>query len=193
MAKQNESSILQGLDIGSARSVLQSRGGSPLSELLTDLATDVIDQLKVALKTRDINISSMGLSQSIGVTEINLSGGSISIGVSADFYWKYVNYGVNGTEVNHGAPNWGPAPAGEKSFSQAISEWIPQRGLQLPPQFDTFEQFTFAIMANIRKFGQEPRPFFEDVVNPHLADTLREPIEKLIGRSIEVIIASPWQ
>lgn len=193
MAKKNEGAVVASMGIGSAKAVLENKGSSPLSILLTELATNVVEQLKEALKNRDINTSSMGLSQSIGVTEILLSSGSVSIGISAEFYWKYVNYGVNGEETNHGSPTWGSAPAGEQSFFQAIQQWIPQRGLQLPPQFNTFEEFTFAIMTNIRKHGQSPRPFFEDVVNPQIADTLRVPIEELVGRSIEIVIASPWQ
>lgn len=189
----NEADILSALNLGSSKAVLENKGNSPLSELLVSMSEDVIAQLKGALVARNINTSSQGLSQSLHVSEIKIAGSEVKVGISAEFYWKFVNYGVNGTEIHRGAPDWGSVPAGDKSFSQAIREWIPQRGLQLPPEFSSFESFTYAIMTNIRKKGKEARPFFEDVVNDKLVETLREPIEKVIGRSIEISIASPWQ
>lgn len=189
----NEADILSALNLGSSKAVLENKGNSPLSELLVSMSEDVITQLKAALVARNINTSSQGLSQSLHVSEIKIAGSEVKVGISAEFYWKFVNYGVNGAEIHRGAPDWGSVPAGDKSFSQAIREWIPQRGLQLPPEFSSFESFTYAIMTNIRKKGKEARPFFEDVVNDKLVETLREPIEKVIGRSIEISIASPWQ
>lgn len=189
----NEAEILNALNLGSSKAVLENKGNSPLSELLVSMSEDVIAQLKGALVARNINTSSQGLSQSLHVSEIKIAGSEVKVGISAEFYWKFVNYGVNGTDIHRGAPDWGSVPAGDKSFSQAIREWIPQRGLQLPPDFSSFESFTYAIMTNIRKRGKEARPFFEDVVNDKLVETLREPIEKVIGRSIEISIASPWQ
>lgn len=189
----NEAEILRRLNLGTSKEVLENRGNSPLSELLTSLSEEIVDRLRQALVDRDINTSSQGLSQSIGISEIKIDGDQVNVAISAEFYWKYVNYGVNGTEINHGAPAWGPAPSGEQSFSQAIREWIPQRGLQLPPEFSSFEQFTYAIMTNIRKFGKEARPFFQDVVNERLVEELREPITNVIGRAIEISIVSPWQ
>lgn len=189
----NEDEIVAALDFGASRAVLENKGNSPLSQLLNALATDVTEQLKKALVDRDINTSSLGLSQSIKTIPMKIEGDTVFVGISAEFYWKFINYGVNGIKVHRGAPDWGSVPSGDKSFSQAIRDWIPQRGLQLPPEFSSFESFKYAIMGHIRNEGKEARPFFEDVVNDKLVETLREPIEKVIGRSIEISIASPWQ
>lgn len=193
MAKVNEAAILQALTAGTSRAVLENRGNSPLAELLVDLCEDVVEQLKAALKERNINTSSLGLSQSLHVSDISISGNELSVGISAAFYWKYVNYGVNGTEINHGAPEWGPPPPSELSFKDAILQWIPQRGVQLPPEFSSFDSFAYAIMTNVRKHGKEARPFFEDVVNATLIETMREPIQKIIGRAIQISIVSPFK
>lgn len=189
----NEGEIVKALTFGSSREVLRNKGNSPLSRLLTELATDVTEQLKQALVNRKINTSSLGLSQSLKTIPLKIEGDTVFVGISAEFYWKFVNYGVNGLKVHRGAPNWGPQPPGDQSFSQAISQWIKQRNVKLPPEFSSFDQLTYAIMGHIRNEGKEARPFFEDVVNDKLVETLREPIEKVIGRSIEISIASPWQ
>lgn len=188
-----ESEILAQLDLGASRAILDNKGDSMLSRLLIDLCDEVVTELKDALKNRDINTSSMGLSQSIGVNGVQFNGDSVSVGITADFYWKYVNYGVNGTEINHGAPEWGVAPAGERTFKQSILEWIPQRGVMLPQEFKSYESFAYAIMANVRKKGKAPKPFFQDVVNKALVAKMEKPISALIGRAIIVNIVSPWQ
>lgn len=193
MAPVNESAILESLNLGSSREILKSSPGSPLSQLLLQAAQDTVEKLKVALKDRDVNTSSQTLSQSAAVTEVSVNGSEVSIGVSMDFYWKFVNYGVNGTELNRGAPNWGSVPSSEKTFHQSILEWIPKRGLMLPPSFQSYDSFAFAIMTNIRKFGVEARPFFTDVVNERLLEALQGPIEGVLRQAVTISIVEPWQ
>lgn len=169
-----------------------------MSKLLVSLSEDIVKDLKQALVDRNINTSSLGLSQSIHVNEINFKGETLSVGISADFYWKYVNYGVNGTEINRGAPDWGPSPPGEMSFAESIRKWIPQRGIIPEPDeitgiTPTYDQLTYMIMSKIKRDGKAARPFFEDVVNDTLVAKLREPVEAVIGRAIEIAIISPWQ
>jgi hypothetical protein len=171
---------------------LDNKPDSPLGKLLTELTEDVIKQLQDRLVARDIN-ASLGLSQSIVPTDVFIEGNTVGVGISMDFYWKYVNYGVNGTEINRGAPNWGGAPQQSKTFLQAIREWIPQRGLTLPEGFTDYDSFAWAIMSNKRKKGQEARPFFTDVINESLVNVLKEPIERLLGRAVEISIVEPWQ
>lgn len=192
MAK-GEADIVRGLNLGQSRDILENRGGSKLSELMLDMAGQIVERLKQKLDEKNINTTSQALSQSIGVRDLTIDGNSITVSIEADYYWKYVNYGVNGSEVDHGAPDWGPEPGNGKSFKQNILEWIPKRGLALPQQFTNFDQFAFAIMTNIRKFGTEPRPFFDEVVNSALETELAEPFEALMGEAINIRILSPWQ
>jgi len=180
-------------NVGTSKAILKNEPGSLLGALLVDLMQDVTERLQKALVDRQVNTSRRNLSQSIKPGEVVYTGKEVAVGVSMDFYWKYVNYGVNGTEVNNGAPNWGPAPAQEKSFFESIRDWIPTRGVSLPPEFTSYESFTFAIMNSVKKEGQKKRPFFEDVVNNNLIQELKGPIERVMGRAIEVSIVAPWQ
>ncbi len=192
MAGNSEAEILRRLDLGASRAIIDNKPTSPLGDLLVGLSEEVIERLQDRLKFYDVNASG-GLSQSLGVTEVNISGDVISVGISADFYWKFINYGVNGTETHHGAPSYGQQPRGEQSYSESIKGWIQHRGLQLPPQFRSFDSFTFAIMTNIKKHGKKARPFFSDVVNNKLVDVMREPIQAVFGRALTVTIVEPWQ
>jgi len=187
-----EGSIISGLNLGSSKKVLEGATDSPLTKLLTNLTQDVIDQLSKNIDKYNISASNE-LKQSIKPTSVKLEGDLVSDGISANFYWKYLNYGVNGTEMQYGAPSWGKETGGTKSFKDSITDWIGNRGITLPAQFSSYDSFAFAIMTNKKKHGEKPRPFFTDVVNSKLVDTLKEPIEKLLKRSIEITIVEPWQ
>ncbi len=188
----DEGSIINALNLGSSKEALKASPSSPLSKLLQGLTSDVIQALTKRMDYYDISASN-NLKQSIKPTSVKLDGSVLSVGISADFYWKYLNYGVNGTEQKYGAPNWGTETQNTKSFKDNITDWISYKGITLPQQFSSYDSLAFAIMTNKKKTGEKPRPFFTDVVNDKLTQTLREPIEKLLKRSIEIVIAEPWQ
>ena len=180
------------LNVGSSKAILNNTPSNPLSALLLKLTQDVIADLRKAIAARDVD-ASRNLSQGIKPTKVIYSGKSVSVGVTMDFYWKYVNYGVNGTEVSHGAPNWGKAPGSGVSFHDSIKNWISQKGIGLPEQFKTYDSFAWAVQNSVVKNGQKPKPFFEDVINDQLINVLKKPIQKLLGKSIKLNIISPWQ
>jgi hypothetical protein len=188
----NEADILSKLNLGTSKAVIQGQPNSPLGELLQGLAQDVTDMLTKSLDGYDVN-ASRNLRQSIKPTKVIQDGNTVVVPIEADFYWKFVNFGVNGSEVNHGAPAWGTQEPQSVSFHQAIIEWIPTTGTTLPEQFSSYDSWAWAIQSSIVKNGKKARPFFTDVVNEKLVEYLREPISTLLGRSIEIAIAEPWQ
>jgi hypothetical protein len=186
----NEAAILNKLNLGTSAQVLTASTDSPLSALLKDLTQGVIDELGRNIDKYNISASN-NLKQSIKPTKIVSEKDSVSIGISAEFYWKYVNYGVNGISRSHGAPNYGKENASAPSFYESINQWVRNRGITATDI--SYEQLTFAIMKHVQEEGKAPRPFFTDVVNDNLVKVLQKPIEKLIGRAITVTIIDPWQ
>ena len=180
-------------NVGVSNAILENKGSSPLDQLMLDLTLSVTDQLRKKLVDYDINTSSLGLSHSIQPTEVTHENGILTIGIKAEDYWKYVNYGVNGEKINRGAPNWGTQRNNGKSFHQNILEWIPKRGLIKPDKFDTYEAFAWAIRRKIIDNGKEARPFFSDVVNEKLVNFMRPQIEQLLGEAITINIVAKWQ
>lgn len=192
MADVNQ--IVNSLNIGKAKQVIESQTKSPLATLLQSLANEVVQMLASRLTEYDA-VASNNLVQSIQLDKLELKGSTLSLGIKSDFYWKFVNFGVNGIERSHGAPAWGSQPKQELSFHQSIKEWIRNKGIVAPEQFNNnYDSFAWAIVRNKIKYGQEARPFLTDVVNDNLVDYLREQIQTLLGRSIEILITEPqWQ
>lgn len=180
-------------NLGTAKDILDGDPSSPLAKLLQDLIQDVTNQLVQKLADYDA-VASGNLMQSIKPTEkAYLDGDVLSVHITAPFYWKFINYGVNGTQISRGAPAWGQQAPQDRSFHANIMDWIRNRGITLPEQFETYNSFAWAIMKNIEKKGQEKRPFFTDVVNEKLYDALTAPISTLIGRAITVKIIEPYK
>lgn len=179
-------------DLGTAKDILEGDPSSPLANLLREMMQEVTDQLVDKLAQYDA-VASGNLMQSIQPSATaEIEGDVLSVSISAPVYWKFVNYGVNGTEVNRGAPVWGSIPQ-DQSFHTSIMEWIRNRGITLPEQFGTYDSFAWAVMKSIQKNGIEKRPFFTDVVNEKLYSYFEESISTLIGRAITVKIVEPWQ
>jgi hypothetical protein len=181
------------ITVGNAKAILDGTVGTPLDELLRSLVQDVTNDLVESLDKYDISASSNLRQSIVPETNVTKDGSVVSIGIKADFYWKFVNHGVNGTEVNHGSPSWGKQQAGEKSFHASIMDWTRNRGIVMPEQFGTYEAFAFAIMGSIKRDGKAPRPFFTDVVNDTLILKLEKPISEFFKEAITVKIVEPWQ
>ena len=190
--KVNEADILSGLNVGNAKTSLDNSNNSPLGNLLVKLNQAIIDDLQQSIQARDIN-ASRNLSQGITPSDVIINGNEVEVNISMDFYWKYINYGVNGTEQNNNAPSWGSAPSQTLSFHDSILAWKSDRGITLPSNFDDYDSFAWAIQTNIKKYGKKPRPFYDDVINEKLVKVLEAPIRKLLGESIKLTIVASWQ
>lgn len=180
--------VISKLNLGNAKATIAASIGSPMNNLILGVHQEIIDKLGIKLVEYQA-VASNRLKQSI-VSVDESKPGVISVAMSADFYWKYVNYGVNGTVMNHGAPTWGPAPKSTLTFHDAILEWIRDTGLQAKPG-QTYEQMAFVIMRFIKMYGAEPRPFFTDVVNKQLQTYLSKSISAVMKKAITIEIKEP--
>jgi hypothetical protein len=181
------------ITVGNSEAILKGLPGTPLEGLLKDLMQDVADQLVTEMDRLDIAASRRLRQSIIPDKQVTKEGNVVTIGLSADFYWKFVNYGVNGTEVQHGAPSWGRQPPGEVSFHKSIMDWTMDRGITMPAQFDTYDSFAWAVMANVRKKGKQARPFFTNVVNETLTTKIQGELSAFFKEAITVNIVEPWQ
>lgn len=188
-----EAQILKSLNLGSSKKALSNDPKSPLAQLLELFTNDIVDDLRTSLDKHDADASG-NLKQSIVPTKTKVKGSEVSIEIEAPFYWKFVNFGVNGSLINRGAPNWGKQSSGGwQEFEREIGEWIRNRGITLSEQFTSYKSLNYVIRKSIKEKGKAPRPFFSDVVNDTLIRELEEPISELMKRAITIKIVEPWQ
>ena len=95
--------------------ILEQFGSIMKSEVIEPLENSVegvvskwlqgrIDYAKKLLADDNRNTTAGALSASIRQGQFDLSQeGKISVTVLAEDYWQYINFGVNGTQVNHGS------------------------------------------------------------------------------------------
>tara|TARA_R110000868_G_scaffold119142_3_gene315653 strand:+ start:720 stop:1295 length:576 start_codon:yes stop_codon:yes gene_type:complete len=190
----DEGQIMAGLDLGGARATLEGKKGSPLEMFLEASIQSVIDQLRNKLDSYDASASGR-LQQDLIPTEPVEKNGMLTVGIDVQdaFYWKFVNYGVNGTLVNRGAPSWGAVTSQAESMSQALRGWEGDRGITYVNGHSSWTSKSHVEGMGLVERGQIARPFFTDVVNKTLADSLAGPISKLLGKAIKIKIIEPWQ
>jgi hypothetical protein len=187
------SDVIKNMNIGVSKQTIEGQENSPLHVLMMGLHQEIIDRLNDSITKYDA-VASNRLKQSL-VTVDQSSSGVISVGVSADFYWKYVQYG---TGPQHRPPanglpeTWGVKPAGTPTFKDAILGWIRDRGLKTKPG-QTYDQMAFGIMMAIKRDGTKARPFFTDVVNAELKAYLTKSISEVYKEAIKIEIKEPWQ
>ena len=186
-----ESDLIDSLDSGRAESILKNTSDNPLTDLLLRLTNEIIEELREALLVPNSEghkpYASGELAQSIVPSKITPE----LVELSAAPHWKYINYGVNGINVNRGAPTHGKAPKGELTFYKAIQKWLIDKGIKPKEEDITQEQLAGMIVNHVRMTGIEATHFFDKVINDEKKDYMKESISNLIGQSIKLVIKKP--
>jgi hypothetical protein len=177
-----EADLVNSIDFARSEQILANKSDNPLTELLLRLTNDIIKDLRLEL---DKSRASGNLQQSIipQPKSYNL------IEVEAPFYWKYINYGVNGIQVQRGAPYHGKAPKTGLSFYDSIYKWIGDKGIV--GDGVTRDQLAGMIVNSVRMKGVEATHFYDKVVTQERKKEMSASISNLIGQSIKLIIKKP--
>lgn len=129
--------------------------GKALNDELKDLPAAVANALVSAIRKRmdELNIWSSGnLQQSV---EPRVS--ETEVEVLADFYWKFVNYGVNGLKISHGSPYSFKNKFPNMKMATAINQGFANKGAGFNLKR------AFAVATLIKKDGLKPRNFIEAI------------------------------
>ena len=177
-----EADLVNSIDFARSEQILANKSDNPLTELLLRLTNDIIKDLRLEL---DKSRASGNLQQSIipQPKSYNL------IEVEAPFYWKYINYGVNGIQVQRGAPYHGKAPKTGLSFYDSVYKWIGDKGIV--GDGVTREQLAGMIVNSVRMKGVEANHFYDKVVTSQRKKEMSASISNLIGQSIKLVINKP--
>jgi len=172
-------------NIGSARDVLQGNTKSPLLQFVQSNLQELVEEIKKTGNKMDVRASNSLLS-SIIVSNIKVSGEKVDGEIIGEDYWKFINFGVNGS-IFKNAPNWEALGFSKGSLDELIGKvkvWMPFRNVK-PKENQTFDELAEKIAISIIKKGKRPRPF----VTQTLQETkkikeLADGIGKIIGKSL---------
>lgn len=182
----SEGDIAKGLDFGRAEDILKNTSDSPMTNLLLELTNELIEDWRKQLIT-DKSYATGDLAQSLRPVNIKPD----SIETTASSHWKYINYGVNGTVINRGAPTHGKAPKGDLSFYEAIYKWIGDKGIVPKEKGITREQLAGMIVNSVRMKGIEATHFFDKVLTEQRVDEMSQRVSDLVGAAIKIVIKKP--
>ena len=181
----NDADIINSLDFGRSEDILKNTSDNPMTELLLRITNELIEDWRKQL-INDKSYATGDLAQSLRPATIKPD----LIETAGAPHWKYINYGVNGTMINRGAPTHGKAPKGNLSFYEAIYKWIGDKGI-VPNEGMTREQLAGAIVNSVRMKGIEATHFFDKVLTEQRVDEMSQRVSDLVGQAIRVVIKKP--
>jgi len=187
----SDADIINSLNFGRSEDILKNTSDNPMTELLLRLTNELIEdwrkQLQVPNSKGHKPYATGDLTQSL--MPVNIKPDSIEI--TASHHWKYINYGVNGINVNHGSPTHGKAPKGNLTFYEAILKWIKDKGIKPKEEDMELEELAGRIKNAVRMNGIEATHFFDKVLTQQRVDEIGQRVSDLVGEAIKIVIKKP--
>jgi hypothetical protein len=187
----SDADIINSLNFGRSEDILKNTSDNPMTELLLKLTNELIADWRKQLETPNSKghkpYATGKLAQSLEPLKLSEN----LIATTAENHWKYINYGVNGTVINRGAPTHGRAPKGDLSFYDAIYKWIGDKGIVPKDKGITREQLAGMIVNSVRMKGIEATHFFDKVLTEQRVDEMSQRVSDLVGAAIKIVIKKP--
>lgn len=101
--------------------------------------------------------------------------GTLSFEIQADFYYKFVDEGVNGIASNVGSQYSFKTPFVSYNMAKAIQEW---KGLEM--------SHAFAVASNIKQRGLKPKNITDTVINDKVLEMIAKDLAEATGLTFEV-------
>jgi hypothetical protein len=176
-------------DILSAKEILNPKTDkSPLTMFVQEGLQQLVEEIKAAGLGMDVRASN-NLLQSIKLNKLTVNIDGVDAEITADEYWKFINYGVNG-ELWSSAPDWKSLGVKSGTFAELIQKvdtWRPFRGIEQ-------DASSYVIARSILRRGKVPKPFVTETINETETITeLSEGVASMIGKAVTTIIKTKLQ
>lgn len=154
-------------------------------ELIDDMRNDLEGQTKSQAKN---------LAQSIAPNLIVKRNG-LTMEVSLNDYFDFVDKGVNGWMGNVGSPYSYKTKRASKKHAEAIAEWITAAGIEFKGRGgDNWMKARlsagYAMATAAKRKGLKPKPFFDVNLTQARVDELVQRIADATGEKIELVLLS---
>jgi hypothetical protein len=180
----NEADILNQLNLGVSI--------DPITDAvliaLESVNEDAIKLARELIKSQSKSQSGTS-AQSIIAMPISKNGSSFSFTIEGDIALLFIDAGVNGLQQSFSSPYSFKTASPNGAMAEAIREWIPSAGVQLPsdnPYIKTYEQLSWAIASGVKKKGLKPKPFIEESFGEDFAIQLEFALSVAMGEAVSI-------
>lgn len=137
-----------------------------------------IDLQIATMKEKQTRNGNGSLDASISFQNYKIEGKNISVEFIANDYWDYINSGVNGLLINHGAPYSFAQKAKTQStginFIESLKLWIQSKGIFA--EYGNYDGLAFSIMRSVKNKGIAPNHFVDDTFTEESIEQLSQDI-----------------
>ena len=130
--------------------------------------------------------ATLNLLQSVKIQQMPLEDKAIQVAIEMAYYWKFVEYGVNGVRGNRGSPFSFRSIIPSAQDVADIRKWTIDKGLGIP--VDEIDQAAYNIARSIKRRGIKGRPFLNPVLTDAKMDELVNSIAEVAGKEIALSI-----
>lgn len=176
-------------NIGSNVTNIHRTNGGEVYNAIVRWTRDTIELLREEVYNVGAK-ATLNLMQSIKPVEYPPDGDKVKIEITADYYWKFVNYGVDGVDFKRGYPYSFRFIRPSKRHVEAIKKWIVDVAAtnndvrpNLTAEANT-RAFAYRIATSTKKRGITARPFVQNVLTDDRIKELVVDIAKSTGKEI---------
>lgn len=171
----------------SVTKVHNARGSETYNAILRwiiDVNTAMVDKLN-----DNDSKATLNLMQSLRVKEFPIQDDKIKMEIIGDYYWKFVNYGVDGVEFKRGYPYSFRYIRPTERHITAIKKWIVDKPVSITNYDDTdaensIERAAYGYATETKKRGIKARPFVEPILTRQKINELVKDIAQATGKDI---------
>lgn len=164
--------------------------GKTFSDIVEEWSNIAMVRLRKSLQDKITLTTSKNLEQSIIAMPVSAKGNTLTSEIVADYYWKFLNEGVQGVGAGKGSKiQWtNKAPSSPFSFKEnkkpSVKHFINWANLA--------GRSPFAVRETVWRSGIKPNHFVDDVINEAFEKEFAEAISKAIAKTIEVDIKTDF-
>lgn len=138
-------------------------------KFILNVANKVTDDLREYIQLNANNNGALAKSVAFFPT------GALSFEIQADYYYKFVDQGVNGIASNVGSEFSFKTPFVGYNMATAISEW---KGLEM--------SHAFAVASNIKQRGLRPKNITDSVITDDVLERIAKDLSEVTGLTFEI-------
>ena len=183
--------IFQISQIGGNTTDISIKALSPIEQVMSRFANDLIKRAQSNLVKKDAN-ASFNLSSSIIPLPVKVMGNEYTLLIEWPTYGKFVDQGVRGT-VSGNKAQGSPFQIGRNApFARRrdIADWITAKGIdpsgRRGERIPTRDALSYAITKAVNKFGTRRTLFFSDALTPELQEALVNDVAEALGKTISI-------